>query len=148
MKISINTCIGLFLAVLVFAGCGNKAEQQQKQQEDLAKEVLAIHDEVMPRSEELVKLRKQLKDKVNVWAADAGADHGAQIREATAHIDSLTAADKSMMDWMHNYNGAQGLYEHEDIIKYLTEEKAKISEVRDNTEAAIAAARKFLEENP
>lgn len=144
MKAVLGVCLGL--SVLVSCGPG-KAETQKKQQEDLAAEVLAIHDEVMPKTGEMMKLRKQVKTKLNEWTADAAHDHTEHIRKATALIADLEAADKEMMDWMHTYNGAQGLYEHDEIIAYLGEEKDKIRKVEEKTDRAIASARQFVEEN-
>lgn len=143
----IKIWIGVFFAALVMSACGpGKAEKEQKQQEELAKEVIGIHDEVMPRMGELVKLRKQVKGKINAWTADSATDHETHIQQATQIVTDLDAADKGMMDWMHEYNGGQGLYEHEAIMGYLNEEKGKITAVKENMNMAMEKAQNFLEE--
>lgn len=139
--------LGVFFASLIMAACGpGKAEREQKQQDELAKEVIGIHDEVMPKMGDLVKLRKRLKEKVNVWTAETGKDHTADIATAQKQIADLDAADKGMMDWMHEYNGGQGLYDHDALMAYLNEEKTKITVVKENMNAAMNAAQKFLDE--
>jgi len=142
----------LFFAILLAAGftlgCGpSKAQKEQKQQEDLAKEVLEIHDEVMPEMETISKYRRQIKEKLNIWTADVTVDHSAKIAEATAVINELETADKNMMDWMHTYNGGQGLYDHTAIISYLETEKVKITDVKSQTDLALESAKKFLDNN-
>lgn len=142
----IKIWIGVFFAALLMAACGpGKAEREQKQQEDLAKEVIGIHDEVMPRMGELVKLRKQLKEKINEWTADS-AGHASQIANFSHRVADLDSADKAMMDWMHEYNGGQGIYDHEEIMAYLNEEKVKITAVKDFMNASMESAKKSLAE--
>ena len=144
----IKIWLGVLFASLLMTACGpGKAEKELKQQEDLAKEVLAVHDEVMPRMGELTKLRKQVKEKLNAWTADPTVDHTAEINAATQVIAELETADKDMMDWMHTYNGGQGLYEHDLIMAYLNEEKIKILAVQDRTDLAVEHAVAFLEEH-
>lgn len=144
----IKIWIGVFFVALAMSACGaGKAEKEQKQQEALAKEVIGIHDEVMPRMGELVKLRKQVKEKLNVWTADSTVDHSAHIQQATQVVADLDAADKAMMDWMHEYNGGQGLYEHELIMTYLNDEKVKITAVKEHMNSAMDEAQNFLEEH-
>lgn len=143
----IKTVLGLLFMAVMITACGpGKAEQQKKQQEDLAKEVIAVHDEVMPQMGELVKLRKQLKEKLNVWNEPATVD-SARAQKATLLVADLDAADKGMMDWMHTYNGGEGLYDHDAVMAYLTDEKTKITTVKENMNKSMDAAKQFLEEN-
>lgn len=136
------------LFMLVLWACGpNQAEKDKKQEEDLAKEILAVHDEVMPKMDELVKLRKQLKDKVNTWTETAPEQHAVNIEKATNLIQELDAADKAMMDWMHEYNGGQGLYDHKAIMEYLNEEKVKIDAVKTKFNGAVESAKIYLDNN-
>ena len=133
----------------ILAACGaNKAEEQKKQQETLAKEVMDIHDEVMPKMGELVSLKKQVKQLVNNWTADSlNTSNDVKITEAGTLIEKLEAADKGMMDWMHEYNGGQGLYEHDLIMEYLNAEKVKITQVKTDMNASMDEAKQFLEAN-
>lgn len=139
----------LFIFAFILASCGaNKAEEQKKQQETLAKEVMDIHDEVMPKMGELVSLKKQVKQLVNTWTADSlNTSNDAKVSEAGTLIEKLEAADKGMMDWMHEYNGGQGLYEHELIMEYLNAEKVKITQVKTDMNASMDEAKQFLEAN-
>ncbi len=135
--------------MLVLASCGgNKAEEQKKQQEGLAKEVIAVHDEVMPKMGELMSLKKKVKAKADAWAAAPAEGTDAKTAEAEEIVASLEAADKGMMDWMHEYNGGQGLYDHEAIMEYLRGEMEKISKVKEDMLSSMERAKAFLEANP
>lgn len=143
---------GLFslftLIILALMACGpNKAEQEKKQEDELAKQVLAVHDEVMPKMGELSKLRKQLKEKVNTWTETAVDAQAENIGKATQLIADLDAADAAMMDWMHTYNGGQGLYDHDAIMEYLNEEMVKITSVKEQMNNTMELAKSFLETN-
>lgn len=130
--------------VACFAFLVSCGPNKQKLQDNLAKEVIAVHDEVMPKMGELTKLRRELKDSVNHWTADSTVNHSVQIQKATDLIADLDAADKGMMDWMHEYNGGQGIYDHEEIMKYLNEEMVKITAVKEQMNGAIEASKIYL----
>jgi hypothetical protein len=140
----IALCLGLF------AACGgrNKAAEQKKQQEDLAKEVIAVHDEVMPKMGELMSLKKNVRQTSDSITVKATEGFEQKVGEAAEIITALEAADKGMMDWMHSYNGGQGLYEHDAIMEYLGAEKVKITKVKEDMLSAMDRAKAFLEANP
>ena len=140
----IALCLGLFAA----CGGGNKAAEQKKQQEDLAKEVIAVHDEVMPKMSELMSLKKNVRQTSDSITVKATEGFEQKVGEAAEIITALEAADKGMMDWMHSYNGGQGLYEHDAIMEYLGAEKVKITKVKEDMLSAMDRAKAFLEANP
>jgi hypothetical protein len=135
--------------MMIVSSCGgNKAEEQKKQQEALAKEVIAVHDEIMPKMGELMSLKKKVKAKAEAWTATPGEGTEAKTAEAEEIVAALEAADKAMMDWMHEYNGGQGLYEHEAIMEYLNGEMEKIKKVKEDMLSSMERANAFLEANP
>ncbi len=136
--------IGLFAS----CGGGNKAAEQKKQQDDLAKEVIGIHDEVMPKMGELMSLRKKVRQTSDSLTVKAGEGFEQKVTEAEEIITALEAADKGMMDWMHEYNGGQGLYEHDAIMEYLQAEKEKITKVKQEMNGSMDRAKQFLQNNP
>lgn len=78
-------------------------------------EVMAIHDEVMPKMGTLGKLVGELKSKVDTTATG---------QEYEAAMKDLQEANKAMMDWMRSF----GLrFDSDEILngKELTEEKQK-----------------------
>lgn len=139
--VSTITLSVLSICAILLVACGPNKE---KQQEELSKEVIAVHDEVMPKMGELSKLRRELKDSINAWTSDSIADHSIQIQESTVLVTDLDSADKSMMNWMHEYTGGQGLYDHEEVMKYLNEEKVKITAVKEHMNKSMEAAKAYL----
>lgn len=129
--------------VYLLIGCNTEANKKQKEQK-LAEEVIAIHDEVMPKMDQIFKLRKELKDLNNQFIADAEAMQGFDTGKSKLLILHLDSSDKIMMNWMHNYNGGQGLYSHEEVMSYLEDEKKKITHVKEFTDKSIEEAREFL----
>ncbi len=106
------------------------------------KEVLAIHDEVMPKMGTIGKLVAELNTKVD--STEAGMEYDAAKKD-------LQAAHKSMMDWMHDFgerfnsdeilNGKELSPEKQ---QWLTDEEEKIKVVRDQCNSSIEKAEKLL----
>lgn len=136
--ISVRGLLLLFFPI-PFA-CGPSKKEKE---EHLRREVMSIHDEVMPRTEDLYRLRKKIQAVLDSLDTQPITDtllrhKGRQL------IFMLRSADDSMMHWMHNYNGGAGLYEHEELMNYLNEEKQKILAVRQAIYTAIDSAQAFL----
>ena len=114
----------LFILSLLLFAC----QTSQKEEVDLKalkEEVLAIHDEVMPKMGDLRRTRKTL-----MLQADSIKDTDS-LRAAKFLIasDSLDVANESMMNWMRNFE-PEFTGSEEEIFKYLTDQKASIEEVR------------------
>lgn len=122
---------------LFFQAC----QSPKAKEEELAKEVLALHDEVMPKMQDIMRLKKELKKKLN--QVDSSSNEALLINDL---ISGLEKADKDMMDWMHTYNGGQDLYTHEEVMAYLNAEKSKMQVIKEETWAAIEEGKLYLEE--
>ncbi len=132
------------MSLITFSiGCNTEANKKKKEQK-LAEEVIAIHDEVMPKMDQIFKLRKELKDLNNQFIANNAFMPGLDTGKSKMLIVNLDSSDKLMMDWMHHYNGGQGLYSHEEVMSYLEDEKKKITHVKEFTDKSIEEARSFL----
>lgn len=133
---------GLLPAVfIVLLACGPSKRQKEEQ---LRSEVMAIHDEVMPRTEEMYRLRKRLQGMADSLLKQDLTDTLLR-HEIERLIFKLRKADDSMMSWMHGYNGGAGLYDHDELMQYLQEEKTKIEAVRQAIKEAIDSTNAFLE---
>lgn len=128
------------LPLLLFTACMSPKQKE----ENLAKEVMAIHDEVMPRMGEISSYRRELKQKLKAQEFQFSAETRVERAEMERLIMKLDSADKGMMDWMHNYNGGQDLYTHKEIMEYLEGEKKAISEVKVYMEATLDETKKYL----
>lgn len=125
----------IFASMLIFATVAacNKSEDKQKVMID---EVMAIHDEVMPKMDDIMTLKSSLDSAIKV------SPDSVKAKQLYSALDS---ADNQMMDWMQAYNPDQvkGKSE-EEVTKYYADEKAKISSVKELTNKSIEEAKGFL----
>ena len=114
------------------SACDKKPDNQKV----MIDEVMAIHDEVMPKMDEIMSLKSSLD------SASKVSPDSVKARELSS---ALEVADNKMMDWMEEYNPdlLKGKSADE-ITKYYADEKAKISGVKDLTDKSIEDAKAFL----
>lgn len=125
----------LLSASLLLGACNNQKAEEEK----LASEVTAIHDEVMPSMDEIMQLKANIKTKIE--------KDSSQKKLADSLNIELSKADDSMMDWMQNYNPNyhnEG-HSHEEVLKYYETERKKINEVKEQTKKSIEAAKAFVQ---
>jgi len=123
--IQILVCVAMGI---IFIACGNSAEQQQAQQESWD-EMMAIHDEVMPKMSEISRIRRDLKGEMEALDATQ-TEQMAAIDSTMARLDR---ADIAMMNWMGDLRQLPELREnnsHEEIMAYIEEETGKIAAVK------------------
>jgi len=112
----------------------NKEVSSQSEQENiLYKEVMAIHDEVMPLMGDLMAMNKKIKSQDST------------SQEATELSIYLEEANESMMNWMRKFNPNIENMTHEETMNYLEEEKKKIMQVREKMLSGHDKASAFLE---
>ncbi|MBQ4913094.1 hypothetical protein J8L85_01505 [Maribacter sp. MMG018] len=131
----------LILAVLL-TSCKEQKEEKQTEGPTQMEQVMAIHDEVMPKMGQLGKLVGQLKP-----SADS---LGPESPEAKA-VRDLQDANKSMMDWMQSFGDR---FDSEEILEgkalsdekqaWLNEEEAKVKEVKEKINSSIKNAEAIL----
>ncbi len=136
----------LFLAIgAMVTSCKQEKKTETKPADSSQmKEVMAIHDEVMPKMGEVGKLVSQLKPLI---------DTTAQGRKYESAMKELQASNESMMKWMQDF-GDQ--FDSDEIMngKELTEQKKlllnveeeNIKAVKKQIETGIANAEALLKE--
>ena len=134
----------LFLILLlVFASCG---EQKKSDIDQLLDTVMAGHDEIMPKMGDIMKYKKQLKEKISLLtkeSIEANADNIAKLNKA---IEDLDNSHEEMMNWMHGFDrNFEGMV-NEEVIKYLNTQKEKIETVGEMTNSALKNAEELLSE--
>jgi hypothetical protein len=123
--------IPIFLFISLSA-CDKKADNQKV----MIDEVMAIHDEVMPKMDEIMALKSSLD------SASKVSPDSVKARELST---ALETADNEMMDWMEEYNpDLMKGKSNEEITKYYADEKAKITTVKTLTDKSIEEAKAFL----
>ena len=121
-----------FLFVLfIFSSC-NEAEEKLSQ--ELNDQVMQLHDQLMGKTEDVLKLKSRLdslsngKDSVNVHTI----------------IASLNKADESMMDWMHQFSvDSLGKMDAVNKITYLKKQLEALKNLEKSTDSSVHAAKTY-----
>ena len=138
----------LLIAVAIsIASCQT---QEQKQIDTLEKEVMMIHDAVMPKMGELVALQSTLSKHIayidsllKITPSDTSLQN--TLKQSTMLATDLKKADDGMMNWMHQYKGdSLKKLPPKEAIQSLTNEKIKIEQVSDDMLKSIEDAQQLL----
>jgi transposase-like protein len=119
------------------------APDKKESNEKLKKEVIAIHDEVMPKMDELKKLKKEITQKSNDLAAN-GSGTPEEIGRLNSIAAELDDSFEEMFVWMRQFKSSYEELTQEEIEVYLQDQKIKVQEVNDHIKSSIAAANKEL----
>ena len=139
--------IGLtMLAAFTLTACNQDGERVRETED----EVMAVHDQVMPKMQDIMNLKKKLSAKLLELDSlqQEGVSSTTLAEQRVKALDlsrDLTTADSLMMDWMHEYRGdsARALPAG-DALVYFRLEKDKILGVQKRTNQSVEAAREFL----
>ena len=129
--------LALFL-LLNLLGCKNNDV------EVLHKEIMDIHDEVMPKTGEITYLYMALRKKVETDSTISSV----QKMELLKQADDLEKAEDEMMVWMNDYippHKMKSSKNEDEIIDYLQEQKKIISNIKVHTNASLASGKKWKE---
>ena len=132
----------LFLLSIVVISC--KEEKKEDLSAATMKEVLAVHDEVMPKMGTIAKLAAQLKPKID------STEQGMAYEKA---MKDLQESNKGMMEWMQGFGDR---FDSDEIMngkeltaekkRWLKEEKQKIEALKQNVEVNISEAEALLKD--
>ncbi|HMQ64524.1 MAG TPA: hypothetical protein PKE06_27820 [Flavilitoribacter sp.] len=125
----------LSFAVISCRQPGKNTPAEEQSGAGLWEEVMAVHDEVMPKMGELSSLKKDLRNLPQDSLVQAG-------------ISELTLAEDAMWDWMHGLKPHDEIEEmgQEEAQTYLEQEKEKISAVKDKMLHSMETAKSLLAE--
>jgi hypothetical protein len=143
-----NLLLILTLLALCVA-CGKDKDQEKIA--GLETEVLAIHDEVMPKGSDIMSLKSQLSKKIQGIDSlqNVGVSSNTLAEQRMKAVDlnqKLNESDKLMMDWMHGYRGDSAKkLDPKEAVLYFEKEKDKILNVKQATLKSIQEAKTFLE---
>ncbi len=130
----------IFGLLLIFQSCGSgQAEENAKKRA----EVIAIHDEVMPKMGQLKSLEKsaiQLADELSAMESVDSVKVKA-LKELAVQLDS---AYEGMFVWMRQYDTEDGERTPEEVKTYLEEQMILVTEVNKNMKAALAKGDSLL----
>jgi hypothetical protein len=121
---------------------GHDAEAQDKTEisanEALYNEVMKIHDEVMPKMNDIHKLKMSIREKIEKNPKLPQADR-IKLDAMYAKLDS---ANDGMMVWMREFRPMPDSVGEEKAKLYLENEMERVKKVRQNMLNAIEAAGK------
>ena len=130
----------LFLSFFLVISC--KQEKKVENKTNQMEEVMAIHDEVMPKMGKLAKYTAELKAKIDT--TEMGQNYEAAMKD-------LQKANKSMMDWMRGFGDRfdsdeilNGKKLSPEKLKWLNEEEKKVKALREEINSSIAMAEELL----
>ena len=136
----------LLLAMLTVAlGCGQKSnhenhdaghDMEEGGNQALYDEVMKVHDEVMPKMNDIYKLKEKLKDKI-AQTPDMVEEKKEDIEATITRLDS---ASEGMMVWMRNFNPLPDSAGVEEARDYLESEMEKIKKVKEDVRKALEEA--------
>ena len=135
--------ISMLLLFAAMACGGEKAAQ-----EAMKNAVLDVHDEVMPKMGQLMKLKKQLLSKANKIAENDTTDK--RITELSSLANELESAHQGMMTWMHQWSEnadpyTNGTAPSEEITAFYKAEQKKVNQVKADINGSIEKAQKALQ---
>lgn len=123
------------IATLVIA-C--KPDLKPTANEALYAEVMAIHDDVMPKMKDIHRLKKEIRASFDN-PEDESYEVGLEL------LQTLTAADESMMAWMADFKVPEDGNPASQKA-YLDEQKIKITKVRDAMLTAIQTSQTIIDQ--
>ncbi|WP_031525413.1 hypothetical protein [Dyadobacter crusticola] len=138
----------LTILISLIAGCTKKEEDKVA---TLENEVLAIHDEVMPKMDSIMLLKSRLSKKIQEIdsLSNVGVSSNTMAEQRIKAVDlnqKLNESDKLMMDWMHEYRGDSAKkLKPEQAVTYFESERDKILQVKQLTLRSMQEAAIFLQ---
>lgn len=119
----------LILCALVVIRCQEKSNQERYD------EVMAIHDEVMPRMNDLYKAKSALRTQLETPGLP-----DTEKKEINEKIALIDAASEGMMVWMRQFNPLPDSVGEDKAREYLEAELVKVKKVREDILKALEIA--------
>jgi hypothetical protein len=136
-----RTILYLLLAsFLAINSCGPKGPTEN---EKLRAEVIAVHDEVMPKMGQLKSLGRKALDKAEALQNETEVDSSA-VEQYRLLANDLNKAYDAMFEWMRQYEPTDGELSKEDIKVYLENQMVLVTEVNKEIKEALDKADQLL----
>ena len=116
---------------LLFLSCCQKTKQNEADGK-IKTEIMVIHDEVMPATTHLLKLRTSLQMQIKT-----DSNNSATLQLS---VDSLLIAHDKMMEWMQGYDASHNLNDS----TYFIKQKQEITIVNQLYSSTIQSAEQKL----
>ena len=131
------------IALIALLSCNSDKKEEQM----LFDEVMALHDEVMPKMGTLRSLANELSSKADSLSMDSLMDNSNSINEMRSLSKSLKDANEGMMEWMRQYEQVEEGTPHGEVMQYLQEQRKLVQKVREDMINSKENAEKYLQAN-
>jgi hypothetical protein len=138
-----NKSLGFVVLIclsLQFSGCNS---DKKNPNEELKKEVIEIHDEVMPLMGDLKSLKTKVLEK-SASLSNEDFSNKEQIEELEQMAAELDSAFDGMFVWMRQFKSDYEGMSTIEVKDYLLEQKLKVEKVNVDIKEAIASATEML----
>lgn len=132
----------IFILFIFFQSCENKQVEENKAHRE---QIIAIHDEVMPKMGQLKSMEKAALQKAEELQNSDSPDQ-AKIEALKNLATQLNQAYEGMFVWMRQYSTEDGEQAPEQIKAYLDEQLVLVSKVNEDIKAALAQADSLLKD--
>ncbi len=128
----------LIMMAIVAISCGkaSKDKAEAEANDVLYNEVMHIHDMVMPKMDDMYKLKRALQDSIS-HTPDMVAENRKVLENTIANLDSASGA---MMNWMHEFDLPDSI-DAETARNYLISELDRIKKVSDQMNESLKKAK-------
>lgn len=116
----------------------SQEDVEVSENQKLYEEVMNVHNEVMPKMDDIHRKKEELKNKI-ANTPDMSPEKKMAIDATVAKLDS---AGESMMAWMRQFNPVPDSAGEEKARMYLEGEMVKVKKVRENILQALKEAEK------
>jgi len=137
----LNLTLAVVLILITATSCKNENKESTKEKSQM-QEVLAIHDEVMPKMGTIGNLISQIDEALKTTDSTEALLSASQ---------DLKDSHKAMMDWMKGFGERfdsdeilKGKILTEEKQKHLDEEEASVKALRDKMNSSIENAKELL----
>ena len=152
----------LLSTTLLLGSCQSSTTETDptlEQAQTIYAEAIAVHDEVMPRMDEIMQLRQKLQLRVESMQEQTDEDYADSLQQMQTAIENLQQADQAMMQWMRSVQKVPGADETSDyqdelntteltdtvgLIQRQLAQKEAIEEVQQQMEQSIAEAERLI----
>jgi DNA repair ATPase RecN len=147
--------IGILFCILASCNSGKKedtktlAKEPRSMVDSLMEEVMQGHDAGMAKYGKMQGVKKQIQagidslDKLSKKAQADAAPYRKKLESAGSEVNNAIAA---MDKWMEQFNMDSALNNAQERIRYLTEEKLKVSSIAESIRHSLQKADSVLKE--
>ncbi|MEK6479734.1 hypothetical protein WJR50_19480 [Catalinimonas sp. 4WD22] len=150
----------LIIINLLIMSCqpsSSETDEKYARAQEIYQEAIAVHDEVMPRMDEIMRLKSLLNERIEGLQQKGEEINTDSLQHMQEIVQKLEEADEAMMQWMRNVKQVPEvekepsadaetarLSDTTNLIQVQQEQKAAIEHVKTQMESSIKEARTFL----